>query len=116
MASGRQADCTLLWCRRSRRCCAAAPALPTFAVWLLAGALLAFGLFVRPGTRRRFVGLGLLVLAASGGPLARAQACGGPFQWTAQSASEHFSGSGPSFSFTPPMRRPLYAILLIGHW
>jgi hypothetical protein len=81
-------------------CCVPVPALANHG-WLLAGALLVAGaLAVR---RNRRIVAGLLVWALLGSfPLpARAQSCGQPFQWKAQSASETFLGTAATFSFTP---------------
>jgi phosphatidylserine/phosphatidylglycerophosphate/cardiolipin synthase-like enzyme len=43
----------------------------------------------------------LVVVAVFLSRPAGANACGGPFQWSAQSATEQFSGTGSTFSFLP---------------
>jgi hypothetical protein len=80
-------------------CCAAVPALASHG-WILGGALLVAGA-IAIRRRRRIVSvlLGWALLSASA-PV-RAQSCGAPFQWKAQSANETFLGTGPSFSFAP---------------
>jgi hypothetical protein len=93
----------------SAQCCSAAPALSSGAAWLLGGAILVLGLLAlgRFGRRAAQQNLLLLVLLALFEVLAlaerpvSAQSCGGPFQWTAQSGSQQFTGTGPTFSFTP---------------
>jgi parallel beta-helix repeat protein len=86
----------------SARCCTAAvPALPVGGAWLLYGTLLALGLLYLGRVGRRKAGLFLIGIAALVARPVGAQSCGGTFQWDAQSAFEHFTGTGSSFSFKP---------------
>jgi hypothetical protein len=90
----------------SAQCCAATPALSSATAWALGGATLVLGLLAtgRVGRKAARHNLFLLVLfellALQERPVS-AQSCGGPFHWTAQSGPQQFTGTGPTFSFTP---------------
>ncbi|HTB72312.1 MAG TPA: hypothetical protein VK762_03665, partial [Polyangiaceae bacterium] len=81
------------------QCCSAAPTLPDHG-WMLGGLLLVIGLLAM-GRASKLASLTVLMAIVSFARPASGQSCGGPFSWQAQSASETFTGTGPSFSFTP---------------
>jgi outer membrane protein assembly factor BamB len=82
------------------QCCSAVPALPGH-WWILAALLLIVGVVFLRRAPRLASGLSLLCAIGLFVHPAYGQACGGPFQWQAQSATELFTGTGASFAFTP---------------
>jgi hypothetical protein len=82
------------------------PAFPAPWIWLCGGAILVLGAVLSRRVSRRaapFAGLLLLGGVTSVARPAQGQsACAsGPFQWQAQATAETFTGTGPTFSFTP---------------
>jgi hypothetical protein len=83
------------------QCCTATPALSWPFAWGLGAILLLGGAACVRRPTRFASGLGLLCAIGLLVRPAYGQVCGAPFQWQAQSATELFTGSGPTFAFTP---------------
>jgi hypothetical protein len=82
------------------QCCSGVPALGNH-WWILAGLLLVAGVLSLGRASRLATGLLLAGIVTVFARPASGQACGAPFQWQAKSATETFTGTGATFSFTP---------------
>jgi hypothetical protein len=95
------------------QCCGApVPAVSDHWIWVYAAILLILGALLSRRAKALASGLLFALAVTVVTRPAQGDSCGGPFLWEASSASQTFSGSGATFSFTPSVAGSFAVTLL----